>query len=81
MGVCVVSPAIWGTCLEELPKPGIHYLGVQHDYSDLVSTVAACFADRDRCRRIGAAARRFFDEHCLPRPIWQYIHRRTSARA
>jgi hypothetical protein len=76
LGVCVISPDLWTTCLEQRPQAGVHYVSVQDDYSDLIAKVDWVAANREAAVAIGDAAKRFFASHCTPSAIWNYIMRR-----
>lgn len=76
LGVCVISPDLWTTCLETRPVAGEHYLLLRDDFSNLPELVHWALANRDQCRQIGRAAQAFFQRQCTPMAIWNYICRR-----
>ena len=77
VGVCVLSPDLWTTCLERRAVPGEHYLLLRDDYSDLAEKIHWCRGHRRECVRIGQQAKQFFAEQCLPQRIWEYIAEKT----
>ncbi|QEG43209.1 glycosyl transferase family 90 [Roseimaritima ulvae] len=79
-GVCVISPDLWSTCLEQRPQAGVHYVGILDDYSDLPEKVQWVAEHREQATAIGAAAQQFFADHCTPQAIWSYIHRRLQKK-
>ncbi|WP_153555825.1 glycosyl transferase family 90 [Roseimaritima sediminicola] len=81
LGVCVISPDLWSTCLEQRPQAGVHYVGILDDYSDLPEKVQWVADNRRQAAAIGQAAKAFFAEHCTPEAIWRYIHRRVHGRS
>ncbi len=78
LGVCVISPDIWTTCLEERPVAGQHYLMLRDDYADLPEKIEWCLDNRLECAEIGRQAQQFFDRHCLPDAIWRYVKARVD---
>ncbi len=78
LGVCVISPDIWTTCLEVRPQANVHYLAIRDDYSDLPEKIDWIADHRDRAAAIGAAAKNFFRQYCTPEAIWRYVHRRLA---
>ncbi|TWU42534.1 glycosyl transferase family 90 [Novipirellula artificiosorum] len=78
LGVCVISPDLWTTCLEHRPQAGIHYVGIQDDYSDLSVKIQWVAEHRDEAVAIGRSAKQFFAKYCTPTAIWSYIHKRVS---
>jgi len=67
LGCCTISPEI----IDVFPGnvkllPGVHYLACNSDYSDLLDIIEYCKCNRQRCMRIGLAARHFFSSHCTP---------------
>ncbi len=79
LGVCVISPDLWTTCLEQRPQAGVHYVGIRDDYSDLPEQVNWVAKHRSEAAEIGAAAQRFFQRYCTPAAIWRYVHRRVAS--
>ena len=79
LGVCVISPDLWTTCLEQRPQADEHYLMLRDDFEDLPSKIEWALRHRDRCAEIGQRGKRFFDSHCMPAAIWEYIHRRVTS--
>lgn len=78
LGVCVISPDIWTTCLEERPVAGEHYLMLRDDFSDLPEKIQWCLENRRACVEVGRAAQRFFETHCTPAAIWTYVKARVE---
>jgi len=78
LGVCVISPDIWTTCLEQRPQAGLHYVPILDDYSDLPAKVDWVASHRGETAAIGEAAKRFFAKHCTPKAIWHYVQQRLS---
>ncbi len=78
LGVCTLSPEIWTATLDERIEPGVHYVRVRDDFSDLVEQVEWCREHRSECAAIGGRAREFFREHSTPRAIWEYVKRRLA---
>lgn len=78
LGVCVISPDLWTTCLEQRPQAGVHYDAIQDDYSDLPEIVDWVTQHRSQAVEIGVAAQQFFRSHCTPHAIWTYIHRHIT---
>lgn len=66
-GCCTIAPPI----IDILPYyrkliPGIHYIQVEPDYSNLISKIEWCKNNRKKCVEIGHAAQELFDEVCAP---------------
>jgi hypothetical protein len=79
IGVCVISPDLWTTCLEKRPQANVHYVPIQDDYSDLTEKVDWVTDHPDQALQIGQAAKRFFTQNCTPAAIWRYIYRKVHA--
>jgi hypothetical protein len=79
LGVCVISPDLWTTCLERRPQAQEHYLMLRDDYEDLPETINWVLKHRKECAEIGQRAQAFFDRHCTPPAIWGYVQRRVSS--
>ena len=64
--VVMSSPATCSWLMEDEMIPGVHYLEVKWDWSDLVEKVELCFDNDEECERIGKMGqcwmRRFLDE-------------------
>lgn len=80
LGVCVISPDLWTTCLEERPQAGVHYVGILDDYSDLPDKVDWVKNHPQQAVAIGQAAKQFFATHCTPEAIWRYVQKRVSEK-
>jgi hypothetical protein len=78
LGVCVISPDLWTTCLEKRPQANVHYVPIQDDYSDLPDKVDWVTEHPDMALKIGQAAKRFFRQNCSPAAIWKYIARKCG---
>lgn len=78
LGVCVISPDLWTTCLEERPQANQHYVAVRDDFSDLPNKIRWVRENRQQAKRIGNAAQDFFASHCTPEKIWAYIKARLT---
>lgn len=79
LGVCVISPDLWTTCLERRPQAQEHYLMIRDDYEDLLDKVTWVLNHRHQCAEIGQRAKEFFDSYCTPRAIWEYVQRRVTS--
>ena len=64
--VVMTKPVICSWLLEDEMEPGVHYLEVKWDWSDLVEKVEWCFDNDEECERIGKMGqcwmRRFLDD-------------------
>jgi hypothetical protein len=78
LGVCVVCPEVFATCCEVRPRPHEHYIPVRDDLADLVEKVHWCGQHQDELVATGRRAQEFFREHCMPRPMWEYIEWRIA---
>lgn len=77
-GVCTLSPVLYTRLSESGPPvPGVHYVACRDDYSDLIERIEWCRENRDACCEIGAAAKRLFQQTCLPEAVWPRIGRET----
>lgn len=73
-GVCTISPYIHTWVSDEGPPvPNEHYIVCRDDYSDLVERIEWCRSNKEDCRRIGVAAKLFFQSHCLPESIMRTL--------
>jgi len=80
-GVCTISPVLY-TRLSSVgsPVPGEHYVVCRDDYTDLIEKVEWCRENREQCRVIGTAAKRLFQENCLPESVWSKIGEATVGK-
>ncbi|GMH46545.1 hypothetical protein TrRE_jg4098, partial [Triparma retinervis] len=64
--VVMTKPVICSWLLEDAMVPGVHYLEVKWDWSDLVEKVEWCFENDEECEKIGKMGqcwmRRFLDD-------------------
>jgi hypothetical protein len=75
-GCCTLSPPISDILpYYKKPIPGIHYVQVESDYSNLIDRVEWCKSNRKKCIEIGRAAQKLFDETCIPTAIMVWIER------
>lgn len=80
-GVCTLSPILYTKLPNSQPVPGVHYVPVRDDFSDLVEKIEWCKDNKDHCREIGAAASRLFQDNCTPEQIWSYFGRKLANAA
>lgn len=76
LGGCVVQPEIHCYLGDIRPRRGIHYLACEDDYSDIPAIIRWCDVNRDRCREIGAAAKRLFGDQASPSALWSRVRHR-----
>ncbi len=74
LGCCTISPNL----PELFPyyqklEPGIHYIQCEDDYSDLIDKIEWCKENRDECIEIGHQAKTFFEDHCKPTRIIDWM--------
>ena len=64
--VIMSKPGIYSWMMEDRLEPGVHYLEVKWDWSDLEEKVRWCLTNQDECEEIGRMGRcwmrRFLDE-------------------
>lgn len=75
-GCCTIAPLI----ADILPYyknliPGIHYIQIKSDYSDLIDKIEWCKSNREECIEIGNNAQRLFDETCTPSSLKTWIEK------
>lgn len=77
-GVCTISPVLYTRLSPSgSPVPGEHYIACRDDYADLIEKVEWCRENREKCCEVGAAAKRLFQENCLPEAVWSMVGRTT----
>lgn len=77
-GTCTISPVLYTRLPNSQLVPGVHYVAVRDDYSDLLEKIEWCRKHRPECREIGAAASRLFDDNCTPEQIWSAFGRELA---
>lgn len=75
-GCCTISPPI----IDMLPyyrklEPGIHYVQIKPDYSDLIDKVEWCKHNRRQCIEIGHNAQKLFNATCTPTSLRDWIEK------
>jgi len=78
MGVCTVSPNIYCSLGELRPEPGIHYVCIRDDFSNLTEKIDWCLNNPNQCVEIGNNAKKLFNDSCIPYAIWKYIKNRIT---
>jgi len=72
-GMPIICTEIFTTCCGVRPEPGVHYIRMRDDFSDLPAVIDWCDQHPAELVQIGRNAKQYFEEHCLPAAIWTYI--------
>ena len=73
-GCCTIAPKI----SDILPyykklEPGVHYVQMKSDYSDLIERIEWCRYHRQKCIQIGINAQKLFRKTCTPSSLRVWI--------
>lgn len=71
--VVLIPPSKYRLYFFEWLVPGVHFLPVAEDLSDLPRTVRWCRDNDDKCRVIATNARKFYERHLTRRGILDYM--------
>ncbi len=75
LGTCMISVP-FATALHIPLVPGIHFVEVKHDLSDLLDKIRYYLQHEDQRNRIAAAGRDYFDKYLHPEQLVSYyVHR------
>lgn len=72
-GMPIICTEIFTTCCGVRPEPGVHYIRMRDDFSDLPAVIDWCDHHPQELAAIGANAKQYFESHCLPQAIWPYV--------
>lgn len=53
----------WKLWFSDLLKPGVHYIPIKNDLSNLITTIEWCINNDDKCKQIASNAREFYDKY------------------
>lgn len=78
-GSCVIKiETEWDCWFDKFIKPGIHYIKLNKNLSDLQSTLQWCVDNEEECKKIGLESRKFAIEYLSSNSIFDYFQKQLT---